>query len=136
MQVSDVMSCDVVDIDAKRNVLDAARAMAEGAVASLVVTDFKVLIGIVTERDVVIRAVAACADLETTRVTEIMTRGVFSCLSDAPLWEAQQLMRAHGVRRLVAVDRSGAVEGIVSTEDLATAPREELEQPSPHLAMQ
>jgi CBS domain-containing protein len=136
MQVSDVMTCDVLGIDASQTVRSAARQMAENEVGCLVVGDGGALVGIVTDRDVVVRAVAAGVDLDKTLITEIMTRGVFSCLSDAPLWDAAQLMETHGVRRLVAIDRTGAVEGIVSNNDLATVPERELVQPAPHLAPQ
>jgi CBS domain-containing protein len=136
MQVSDVMSCEVVSIDAEASVLAAAKVMAEHEVGALLVTDGARLVGVVTERDLVVRAVAGQLELSRAVIGDVMTRGVFSCLSDAPLWEAQQLMEAHNVRRLVAVDRSGAVEGIVSAERLAHVPPGELEQPAPHLVAQ
>jgi CBS domain-containing protein len=136
MQVSDVMTCDVVGIDASQSVLAAAKVMAQNEVGALLVTDGGHLVGVVTERDLVVRAIAGGLDSARAFISDVMTRGVFSCLSDAPLWEAQQLMEAHSVGRLVAVDREGAVEGIISLEHLATAPERELAQPAPHLASQ
>jgi CBS domain-containing protein len=76
------------------------------------------LLGIVTDRDIVVRAVAELLDLESP-VSDIMTEGVESCLEDDDLREASRRMADLQMRRLVVFDRDGNVTGILSLGDIA-----------------
>ena len=73
--------------------------------------------GIVTERDIVNRAVASSMDLEKTMITEIMTPHVVSCSIGIPAGQAREIMAAHHIRHLPVID-NGVVVGILSARDL------------------
>jgi diguanylate cyclase (GGDEF)-like protein len=73
--------------------------------------------GIVTERDIVSRAVASSMDLEKATITEIMTPHVVSCSIGTPAGRAREIMAAHHIRHLPVID-NGVVVGILSARDL------------------
>jgi diguanylate cyclase (GGDEF)-like protein len=73
--------------------------------------------GIVTERDIVTRAVASSMDLEKATITEIMTPNVVSCLVGTPAGLAREIMAANHIRHLPVID-NGVVVGILSARDL------------------
>jgi CBS domain-containing protein len=136
MRVGDVMTNQVVGVEAGASVATAARVMAERCVGSVVVSAGNALVGILTDRDVVVRGVARGLDVENTPVSVVMSAEVRTCTKDLPLWWAQQAMEANAVRRLVVVDaETGRVEGILSADDLATLPPECLVAPVPLLAV-
>jgi len=77
------------------------------------------LIGMVTDRDIVTRAVAADRGGGTTAVREVMSEGLYTCYDDASVEEAARLMAEHKLRRVPVVDHSEELVGIVSLADLA-----------------
>lgn len=80
----------------------------------------KKLIGIVTDRDLAIKVVAAGRDPKQTRVDEVMTRELVTCHANDNLQKALDLMGAHQVRRIPVVDDRGAIVGIIAQADVAT----------------
>jgi len=72
--------------------------------------------GIVTERDIVGRAVASSMDLEKATITEIMTPHVVSCSIGIPAGQAREIMAVHHIRHLPVID-NGVVVGILSARD-------------------
>lgn len=99
-------------------VCDAARCMQEsGTSAALVVQDGTV-VGIITERDVVRRVVAAGNDSRHTQVSEIMSSPVECIRSDAAADEADARMRAHSFRHLVVLDGDGTPIGVLGATAL------------------
>jgi CBS domain-containing protein len=78
-----------------------------------------ILAGILTDRDIVIRAIAEEKDPEKTLVSDIMTSGVISCAADQTAEEAADVMADAQVRRLVVVDKEDNVVGIISLGDVA-----------------
>ena len=80
----------------------------------------KVLKGIVTDRDLVLKVVAEARDPKTTRVEEVMTTLVATCRSDDDADKAIELMQQHQVRRIPIVDGDGHLVGIISQADVAT----------------
>ena len=96
----------------------AAREMRKHRVGCLIVVDEPGhVVGILSERDVTHKAVAAGADAETTTVAQIMSPNVVSCTLHTEIREAQQLMARHGMRHLPVVEH-GAPVGMISTRDL------------------
>ncbi len=95
---------------------DAAQLMDQGAVGALVVTDHGRAVGIVTDRDLVVRAIARRATADA-RVDSVMTTDLVALPADADLRDALGLFRSHAVRRLPVVD-GGHVVGMVSVDDL------------------
>jgi CBS domain-containing protein len=81
--------------------------------------DSRRLVGIVTDRDLVLHVVAEGRDPNTTRVQDIMTREPFTCRVDEDLDTAIQRMQANQIRRIPVVDRNGTLTGIISQADIA-----------------
>jgi CBS domain-containing protein len=77
------------------------------------------LVGMITDRDIAIRAVAEGDDADMTFVKNVMTPGVIYCYEDQEVQEAAELMEKHQVRRLVVLNRDKQLVGIISLGDLA-----------------
>jgi signal-transduction protein with cAMP-binding, CBS, and nucleotidyltransferase domain len=116
--VRDVMTADPVVIEAARPVVEAARLMLSAGTGVLVVTVDGAVAGVVTERDITLRAVAEGRDPATTPVGDVATADVESVGPGAGLADVVQSMRSRSVRRVPVVD-AGRVVGIVSLGDLA-----------------
>lgn len=78
------------------------------------------LIGVLTDRDIVIDVVAAERDPAATAVSEVMTTDPIACQEQDSIESVMQQMAAHQVRRIPIVDSQGAIVGIVSQADIAT----------------
>jgi CBS domain-containing protein len=96
----------------------AARTMRDRGVGCLVVTRDRHPIGIVTDRDLVVRVMAEGIDPAQARVGEFVTFDPITASLDEGIETVVQRMRKHGVRRLPIVDGSGAAVGIVTADDL------------------
>jgi CBS domain-containing protein len=118
MQVSDCMAFEVQTIDAQASVHEAAERMRRAAVGCLPVIEDGRLAGMITDRDIVVRCVAE--DLPpTTPVSHAMTRDPVYCFADDAIEQAVDHMVRAGVRRLLVLDRDGALAGLLSVDDLA-----------------
>jgi CBS domain-containing protein len=95
----------------------AARRMRDTRVGSLIVAERRRPLGVVTDRDLVIRVLAAGADPEKVTVGEIMSERPIFLSESTDLLSAVQTMRDLVVRRLPVVDASGAIVGVVSLDD-------------------
>lgn len=122
MQIKDVMSDKPVTISPDENLAIAARLLSRYNIGALPVCgkDGK-LKGLVTDRDIVLRCVAAEEDPNSVRVGEIMTRRVVCVNADDSLDTASNLMSQCQIRRL-PVQNNGKLVGMVSIGDLAKAP--------------
>src|SRR5690349_9113628 len=118
MRVSEIMTREVQTARAEDSVGDVARRMAEHDVGALPVCDGRSLTGIVTDRDIVMRAVAKGLDGAAT-VREIMSREVETVGEDDDLDEVHERMSALQVRRLPVVNERGELIGIVALADVA-----------------
>lgn len=107
----------VATVGKEATVLDAAREMNARRVGALVVTEQEKVLGIVSERDVLIRIVAAQRDPAQTRVEEVMTTPVVCCQPATPLDECRSLMTVKRIRHLPIVEE-GQIVGIVTIGDL------------------
>lgn len=116
--VREVMTARPATIDASRPVLEAARLMRSEDTGVLVVTGGGGVTGVVTDRDITVRAVAAALDPATTPVSAVASPDVGSVDPDDGLAEVVRTMRARAVRRVPVVDGEHVV-GIVSLGDLA-----------------
>ena len=119
MKVSEIMSDRVVSIDQDEPVSAAAKLLRQCNVGALPVCDSeKRLRGILTDRDIVTRCVAAGADPEKTAISEIMSRGVVTAGPYDEVSHAARLMGGDQVRRLPVLSE-GRLVGVVSLCDLA-----------------
>jgi len=119
MQVRDLMNPSVVSVSTGDSAALAARLISRHNVGSLPVcaADGR-LRGIVTDRDIILRCVAAEEDPAQTPVREVMTRGCFTVSPDDDCREATRVMAEKQVRRLPVVE-GGRVVGMISLGDLA-----------------
>lgn len=117
MLVKDVMTKHVVAATPDASIRQVARMMSEIDSGVVPIIDGAVL-GIVTDRDIVVRAVAEGLDMHGT-ISEIMTSGVESCLDTDDLREATLRMSELQMRRLVVFNRVGELAGILSLGDIA-----------------
>ena len=119
MKLKDLMSSQPVQISPEETVAVAARTLARCNIGSLPVCgQGGMLKGVVTDRDLVIRCLAAGKKPEETKVWEIMTTGVISAEPEMPAGAAAHLMGKHQIRRLPVVEQ-GRLCGMVSLGDLA-----------------
>jgi CBS domain-containing protein len=116
--VEEIMTHDPRTVDADASVVDAAREMRDGDVGDVIVTRGGRVSGIVTDRDIAIRAVAEGRAPESTPVREVATEDVRALEPSQSIDEAVQAMREHDIRRLPVVD-GGRPVGILSLGDLA-----------------
>jgi CBS domain-containing protein len=139
MQVAEVMSRAVASIDPNSMVGDAAVAMRDSDVGALVVMEDNAPIGIVTDRDIVVRGVAT--GKTPLAVREVMSQGVASCRESDDLADAAQIMSDHKVRRLPVMNEEGRLVGVVGIADVlrsqeaepaATEAMKEITEPTPH----
>lgn len=118
MQIQEVMSKSVDLIDPNTTIRDAAIHMRDDNVGALPVGENDRLIGMVTDRDIVVRGLATDAHGGTTAVRNVMSEGVFYCFDDEDVEEAGRVMAEHQVRRLPVLNRDKRLVGIVALADL------------------
>jgi CBS domain-containing protein len=116
--VRETMTENPHSIGASASVVEAARLMREEHIGALPITDDEQLVGMITDRDIATRVVAAAADPKTTSVGDVSSRDLISVEPDKDLEEALQLMGRHQVRRLPVVE-DGRLVGIVAQADIA-----------------
>lgn len=117
MKISDVMSTNVAEIGPRDSLQTAAAKMAQINVGSLPVTDQGSLVGVITDRDIAIRAVAKGASSDA-KVESAMSGGAITVATDTPVQEAAELMRDKQIRRLYVVD-GDTLKGVASLGDFA-----------------
>jgi CBS domain-containing protein len=125
VEVREVMTADVVSIPPELTLQDAASIMKTLGVAALPVSDGERLIGVITDRDITLRAIAEGLDPRTTDVGDVMTAEVVCCHEDDEVQRAARLMQREQLRRLLVVDAGGRLVGIVSLGDVKREAREE-----------
>lgn len=120
LRIREIMNHNVVTVRAGDSIMLAARLMAEcdcGAVP--VVNRDGVFVGMITDRDIAVRAVAHGDDPRQVRVDECMTDETFACHANDSVDECLRQMARHQIRRLPVVDDDGRVIGIISQGDIA-----------------
>src|SRR5690606_26328012 len=105
MQIQEIMSRGIDAVDANMTVRDAAQRMRETNLGALPVVDGDALIGMVTDRDIVTRGVAAGAADGNAAVRDVMSDDLYCCYADEDVGRAAQIMAEHQVRRVPVLDR-------------------------------
>ena len=118
MKVKDVMTSDVQLANPDQTICEAACVMAEADAGALPVSDGERLVGVITDRDIAIRAVADEKSPDTP-VREVMSKEVLYCFEDETVEHVAKNMGEQKVRRLPVLDRKKRLVGIVSIGDLA-----------------
>ena len=124
-KISEVMTARPRAVELNTSVREVARLMESEDVGSLPVVEEGVrLVGVVTDRDIALRVVAAGRDPESTQVGEIASREVVTLTPDDSLDDALELMARARVRRLPIVVREDELVGVVSQADVAQTAKE------------
>lgn len=116
--LKDLMTPDPQTFPTDTSVVEAARAMREHDIGDVIVTDGERVCGILTDRDIVVRAIADGRDPSTTTVGEICSADLVTLSPDDDVMQAVTLMRERALRRVPIVENGQAV-GVVSIGDLA-----------------
>ena len=118
--VRDVMTSNPKTVTDKDSVLDVARIMRDQDTGVVPVVDGKKIIGLITDRDIVVRVVADGKDIKNARVSDVMTRQVRTVKEDASVREVLATMSGSQIRRIPVVNGNNELVGIVSMKDIAT----------------
>jgi len=118
--VRDVMTSNPRTVSDKDSVLNAARIMRDEDTGVVPVVDGKKIIGLVTDRDIVVRGIADGKDMKSLKVNEVMTKQVRTVNEDASVKEVLDVMSGAQIRRVPVVNRNNELVGIVSMKDVAT----------------
>jgi CBS domain-containing protein len=117
-RIADVMTKNPAILDVDASALQAAQAMKAGDIGDVVVCDHGKIWGIVTDRDLVVRAMAEGTSPEQVRLRDVCSHELTTITPDASIDQALRLMREHALRRLPVVKGDKPV-GIVALGDLA-----------------
>jgi CBS domain-containing protein len=118
--VREVMTPGVVAVRPDASLVEAARLMRTHDIGDVVVADGQRIVGVLTDRDITVRAVAEGIDPETVSARSVCSQQPLTLAPDDPAPAAAALMRAHAVRRLPVVE-DGLPVGMVTLGDLAEA---------------
>jgi CBS domain-containing protein len=125
MKCREIMTTNPICCLPEETVGQVARIMRREHVASLpVISDerSRMLVGIITNRDLVTKVVAESRGPNQTEIAEVMTRTIFACRADDDIDSAIAAMDEHDVRHVPIIDREGSILGIISHGDLRTLP--------------
>src|SRR5438034_1126527 len=120
MLLKEIMTTDVEVIEPETSITNAAKKMRSLDVGALPVCDGRHLLGMVTDRDITIRATAEARDPDKTLVRDCMSPEVIYCFEDQSPQEAERIMEDKQIRRLPVLTREKQLAGIVALGDLAT----------------
>ncbi len=118
-KIKEIMTIGVHVIEPECNLQEAAQKMMNLNVGALPVCDGKKLLGIVTDRDITLRAVASGNDIHNTKAREIMSSPIVYCFEDQEIEEVSRIMEVKQIRRLVVLNQEKKLVGIVSLGDIA-----------------
>lgn len=126
MNVSEIMTKNVATCTPNSNLQEVARLMKQNDCGAVPIVDGNHVMGIITDRDIVIRAVAEGDNPLDMQAASCMTPDVRTIQENSSLEECLDLMEQEQIRRVVVTDESGSVRGIVAQADVAlNAPRKE-----------
>jgi CBS domain-containing protein len=119
MQVKDVMSDRVIRVSPDSSLQEIAIAMRDGDLGSIPVSEDDKLIGMITDRDLVVRGLTGTLETHLITARDVMSPSIKYCYEDQPLEEVLRNMAHERIRRLPVVSREKRLVGIVSLGDLA-----------------
>lgn len=119
MRVAEVMSRGVDPVAPGATVQEAATQMAEFDVGAVLVGDESGLVGVLTDRDIILRVVVEGRHPEDTTVADVMSKKLFGCKEDDSVESVVAEMRERQIRRMPVFDEAGKTVGIVTLSDLA-----------------
>jgi CBS domain-containing protein len=128
MQVQEIMTRNVDLTSPNATVRDVARTMRADNIGALPVGENDRLVGMVTDRDIVVRAVAEERAPGNTIVRDVMSEKVYYCFEDDDVEQAARIMAEHQVRRLPVLNRNKRLVGVVALADLGRSGTDAVKQ--------
>jgi len=113
------MEKKVLVIDLNTNAKDCAKAMAKRGVSSAVIGQSGTALGIVTERDLVSKVMSDALDATKVLVRDIMSTPLITVTPESTVTKAAEIMAEYRIRRLVVIDATGSLTGIITSGDIA-----------------
>lgn len=112
---------DVVIAESSASLRSAIQLMRDHHVGDVLVVEkvagHNTPVGILTDRDIVVEVLAQDVDIDSVTVGDVMSDQLVTVTEDTGLAETLDMMRAHGIRRLPVIDRTGSLQGIISIDD-------------------
>ena len=124
MKLKDIMAQNVETVTPDVTLKECAEKMKLRNVGVLPVVEGKKPIGVITDRDITLRAVADGADVNKTKVRDVMTREPYFVYEDQTINEACELMEKNKIRRLIVLTREGALAGVLTLNDVTVKGKE------------
>jgi CBS domain-containing protein len=119
MKIREMMTKGTRSVSPESPVIEAAGLMRVHDIGVVPVLDRDRIVGMLTDRDIVLQLVANGADPRSTPVREIMSTGSISVFDDQSVEEGVELMKKYQIRRLPVLDRTNKLVGIISLGDIA-----------------
>ncbi len=119
MRVAEIMARNVITIPGDATLVEAAELMSEHNIGFLPVITADVLVGVLTDRDIVVRGLGEGKNPYTTLVRSVMSSEPVWCYDDDVLTDTVDILTNRHVRRLVVVDNNNNLCGLLSLDDLA-----------------
>jgi len=121
MIVKDIMTKDIVSLNSEDSIERAAQLMKQFDIGSIPVCNQEKLIGIVTDRDITLKSVAAGQNTNTQRISDVMTSNPVTGSPDMDIHDAARIMSEQQIRRLPIIQNNNLV-GMVSLGDISLEP--------------
>ena len=118
MLVQEVMTKNIIKIDSEKTVYDACKEYSKNKVGSLVVMNNDLIVGIITERDIIERVILNKKDPAKTRIRDVMSKDIKTVHALAPLEKAAKIMKEHHIKKLPVV-LNNEIVGIITETDLS-----------------
>lgn len=119
MKVKDAMHPGVTWVGPETSITDLARSMRDDDIGAIPIGENDRLIGMVTDRDIVVKACAGGRDISTMTARDVMSEPILYCRADQDMDDAIRLMEIHQVRRLPVIDANKRMVGMLSIGDVA-----------------
>lgn len=121
MKVSEIMHKNPVCVTVHESLSNIAKEMKKGDFGVVVVKEGEKVLGMITDRDIVVRAIANGSDIKEIHAEDIMSKNVISCDLNDSIEKAASKMQAEKIRRLIVVDDKKQMVGILSLGDVAVS---------------
>lgn len=130
MTVGEFCTREVIFVERKSSIVEAAQLMRQYHIGTLVVIEDRdeeaVPVGIITDRDIVVEIIAQEVDLDAVTAEDVMSYDLVCVRQSDGIWETLVQMRSKGIRRMPVVNENGGLEGILTMDDLIELLAEEL----------
>lgn len=116
IKVEDIMVKDVITIEKGKSIVDAAKLMKQNKIGSVVIIEKKKAVGIITERDLVRKAIAD--NNISKKVEELMSKPIIVVRPETSIEDASKVMSENKIKRLLVIDRDDSLLGIITEDDI------------------